>query len=121
MSTVAKSDQPLSRRQQEVYDFIKTYIEDNGYSPSIRDISSHFMMGSVSTAFGIVERLILKGYLTNTRSGPRTLRLTDKGGPTGTVSKAGIIRWLQQQMTNDSSHNKILSELQVSIESGVIR
>lgn len=36
MATKATLEKILSRRQKEVYDYIRLFIEDNGYAPTIR-------------------------------------------------------------------------------------
>ncbi|MNC09129.1 LexA repressor [compost metagenome] len=72
------SQRTLSKRQAEALEFIESFIISNGYSPAIRDIGAHFKYQSSSTAFKIVEALVLKGYITKGEFGARTIRLTKK-------------------------------------------
>ncbi|WP_431785723.1 LexA repressor [Paenibacillus lactis] len=72
---------PLTRRQYEVLEFIKSFIARNGYSPTVREISEHMGYSSASTAFSIVERLIKKGKIRKNR-GPRTIHLVQSGRDT---------------------------------------
>ena len=39
---------PLTRREKEVYDYICRTIEENGYSPSVRDIRDSLEIGRAS-------------------------------------------------------------------------
>lgn len=53
----------LTKKQKEVYDFIKKYTEEEGYAPSLEEIQSQFDLASVSTAHYYVEKLSEGGYL----------------------------------------------------------
>ena len=53
----------LTRRQREVYDFIRAFVTDNGYSPSLEEIGAHFNLSSVATVHKHVQHLVDKGYL----------------------------------------------------------
>nr|WP_186323041.1 hypothetical protein [Paenibacillus xylanexedens] len=120
MTKKSVADKPLSRRQQEVYDFIADFIDSHGYGPSIREIADAFMFVT-STAFKHVETLINKGYLNHKAGGVRTLSLTEKSGRRiAMVSQAGIMDWIKEKMTTDPSYHAILSQLQANIESGAI-
>lgn len=53
----------MTRRQYEVYQFIKKYIQDNKISPSYVEILRGCGMKSKSHAFVIINSLIKKDYL----------------------------------------------------------
>jgi len=55
--------QTLTARQQQVYTFIKEYIEANGSPPTLREISAHIGTAGTVTAIGHVTALEKKGYL----------------------------------------------------------
>ncbi|WP_186333829.1 hypothetical protein [Paenibacillus xylanexedens] len=124
MTTKSTLDKPLSRRQQEVYDFVADFIESNGYGPSIREIADAFMFASASTAFKHVETLICKGYLNHKAGGVRTLSLTDKSGKKiAMVSQAGVLDWISQQSNQhakDATIYALLTDLQEGIQTGRI-
>lgn len=65
----------ITAKQQEVYDFIKSYIESNGYSPSTRDIGVGVSLKSTSSVFSHLENLKRKGYIDFNESSPRTITL----------------------------------------------
>lgn len=50
----------LTRRQREVYDYIRSFVADNGYSPSLEEIAAHFGLSSVATVHKHVQHLVEK-------------------------------------------------------------
>ncbi|MBU5356121.1 hypothetical protein KQI74_28115 [Paenibacillus barcinonensis] len=123
MTTKATLDKPLSRRQQEVYDYVRTFIGENGYSPTIREIADGIMLSSASTVHSHVNSLIRKGYLTHSSGGVRTLALTKKGKRPKVVTQAGIMKWIHDQgieETHDAAVYNLLTDLQEGIQTGRI-
>ena len=64
----------LSLREQAVLDFIKTYITEHSYPPTVRDIGAGLNIKSTSTVHTAITALQEKGYLRkpdreNTRRG----------------------------------------------------
>lgn len=53
----------LTRRQREIYDFIRGFVEDRGYSPSLEEIGAHFGLSSVATVHKHVQHLVEKGLV----------------------------------------------------------
>ena len=53
----------LTKRQREVYEFIKEFVEQRGYSPSLEEICAHFGLSSVATVHKHVHHLVEKGFL----------------------------------------------------------
>lgn len=53
----------LTKRQREVFDFIRGFIQDEGYSPSLQEIGKHFGLTSVATVHTHVQHLVEKGFL----------------------------------------------------------
>ena len=69
--------QPLTDRQREVLDFIRTYIVWNGYSPAVRDIGAYFSIGSPNGVECHLKALEKRGYITRAKGGQaRSIRLT---------------------------------------------
>lgn len=123
MTTKATLEKKLSCRQKEVYDYIRLFIEDNGYAPTIGETAEALMLSSSSTIHSHINTLIRKGYLTHTAGGVRTLALTKKGKRPKVVTQAGIMRWIQDQgieKTHDAAVYNLLADLQEGIQSGRI-
>ncbi|MDH3520311.1 MAG: transcriptional repressor LexA [Myxococcales bacterium] len=53
----------LTRRQREVFDFIREFLAEHGYSPSLEEIGERFGLSSVATVHKHVQHLVEKGYL----------------------------------------------------------
>ncbi len=53
----------LTRRQREVLDVIRGFIERNGYSPSLEEIASALGLSSVATVHKHVSHLVQKGHV----------------------------------------------------------
>ena len=53
----------LTRRQREIYDFIRGFVAEKGYSPSLEEIGEHFNLSSVATVHKHVQHLVEKGML----------------------------------------------------------
>ena len=53
----------LTRRQREIFDFISSFVEEQGYSPSLEEIAAHFGLSSVATVHKHVQHLVEKGLL----------------------------------------------------------
>lgn len=66
----------ITRKQKEVLDFLNTYSEERGYSPSLDEIRHHFKLASVSTAHYYVAKLQKEGYLQKTSNQPRSINLS---------------------------------------------
>ena len=65
---------PLTKRQYEVFQYIKDYIEKNGYAPSLREISDHSGK-SVITIWEVVEHLKRKCFILRWKGKPRGIEL----------------------------------------------
>lgn len=61
--------EPLTRRQKEILDYIRSFIDENGYAPSFREIAYYFELSSVSTVAEYISILEEKGYLTKRGDG----------------------------------------------------
>ncbi|GIO36229.1 hypothetical protein J41TS12_10900 [Paenibacillus antibioticophila] len=68
------TNKPLTRRQAEALDFIKSFVARKGYPPSVRQLARGLNMLSSSTAFSLLEQLVRKGYV-NKGSNPRELQI----------------------------------------------
>lgn len=68
---------PLTVRQKQILDYIRSYINNNGYAPSYREIGENFDFSSVATVAEHIESLRQKGYLDRGENGEaRSLQLT---------------------------------------------
>lgn len=68
------STKPLTRRQTEALEFIKSFVASKGYPPSIRELANGLNLQSSSTSYYILEQLAIKGYVKK-GSRPRELQI----------------------------------------------
>jgi repressor LexA len=68
----------LTKRQQEIFDFIKRYSANHGYPPTVRDIGKAVGLASSSTVHAHLANLEKLGLLKRDPSKPRALELLDK-------------------------------------------
>jgi len=66
----------MNKRQMAIYEYIKEFLAENKYSPSMREITTAVGLKSVSTVHGHLDRLRDKGYIDFINSSPRTLQIT---------------------------------------------
>ncbi len=65
-------------RLEEVYNYIKQFIDDNGFPPSVREIGEQFSMKSTSTVHYYLEKLRNKGLISQNTSRRRAFTVTNK-------------------------------------------
>ena len=68
----------LTKRQQEIFDFIKKYSARHGYPPTVRDIGKAVGLASSSTVHAHLANLEKVGLLRRDPSKPRAIELLDK-------------------------------------------
>lgn len=66
----------LTKRQKDILQFIKEFIDHHDYAPSFREIADHFNLQSVATIADHIESLKQKGCLESTQNMARSLQLT---------------------------------------------
>ena len=89
----------LTKRQQEIFDFIKKYSAKYGYPPTVRDIGKAVGLASSSTVHAHLANLEKLGLLRRDPSKPRAIELLDRvrgdvGGAVGNAvdSVVGALR-----------------------------
>ena len=68
----------LTKRQQEIFDFIRKYSAKYGYPPTVRDIGKAVGLASSSTVHAHLANLEKIGRLRRDPSKPRAIELLDK-------------------------------------------
>ena len=84
--TVTRMDigKDLTKRQQEIFDFIKKYSAGHGYPPTVRDIGKAVGLASSSTVHAHLANLEKVGLLRRDPSKPRAIELLDRATATAT-------------------------------------
>ena len=82
----------LTKRQQEIFDFIKRYSAKYGYPPTVRDIGKAVGLASSSTVHAHLANLEKIGLLRRDPTKPRALELLDRAAA---GVQAGVQTFLQ--------------------------
>jgi DNA (cytosine-5)-methyltransferase 1 len=67
--------QTITKKQKQVFDFIHTYISENGISPTIEEIRKKLKLKAVSTIHEHIDSLKKSGYLSKSENSARSLSL----------------------------------------------
>jgi repressor LexA len=82
----------LTRRQQEIFDFIRRYSAKYGYPPTVRDIGKAVGLASSSTVHAHLANLEKIGLLRRDPSKPRAIELLDRAVGSAVDSVRGMVR-----------------------------
>jgi len=63
----------ITKKQKQVFDFINTYLAENGISPTIEEIRKKLKLKAVSTIHEHINSLKAKGYLSKSENSSRSL------------------------------------------------
>jgi repressor LexA len=81
----------LTKRQQEIFDFIRKYSAKYGYPPTVRDIGKAVGLASSSTVHAHLANLEKIGLLRRDPSKPRAIELLDRAVDRAVESVRGIV------------------------------
>src|ERR1700737_4059307 len=90
--TGRRADMDLTKRQQEIFDFIRKYSAKYGYPPTVRDIGKAVGLASSSTVHAHLANLEKIGLLRRDPSKPRAIELLDRAVESAVESVRGIVR-----------------------------
>jgi repressor LexA len=71
----------LTRRQREIYDYVREFIQARGYSPSLEEIGEKFGLSSVATVHKHVQNLVDKGLLRKAWNRSRSIEVVREQQP----------------------------------------
>ena len=71
----------LTSKQQQIYDYIKEFINEKHYSPSVRDICVGVGLSSTSTVHSHLKRLEKKGLISRGGNKSRSITLINEEPP----------------------------------------
>lgn len=68
----------MNEKQKEILEIIKTFIKENGYSPTIREICKLANIKSTASVHGHIKKLKDEGHITSGVDMPRSIALTKR-------------------------------------------
>ena len=83
------TEQKLTQRQSEVFDFVRGYAREHGYPPTVRDIGRALGLASPSTVHGHLAKLERLGLVRRDPTKPRALELL-VGAARGAAAGPGL-------------------------------
>lgn len=70
----------ITKRQQQIYDFIRAYQQEKGYPPSVREMAAAVGLSSPSTVHAHLSALEDHGLIKRDKTKPRALEVFDQDG-----------------------------------------
>jgi repressor LexA len=105
---------PLTKRQRQILDYIQSFIEHYGYSPSFEEIARNFGYSSLATVHEHLSNLEQKGYLRKNYNKSRSLEPVQAAGALavelpllGNVAAGLPIEAIDQQETIAVPHDML--------------
>ena len=80
-----------NEKYNTVYEFIKKYITENGYSPSVREICADCGIKSTATAYQYINKLNEQGLIKKAGNKKRAVSLKKSGGQSVSVPLVGTV------------------------------
>lgn len=77
---------PITKRQKEVLDFIRHFIDKNEYAPTHEEIKRELRLSAVSTVHQHIEALIGKGYIKKFDNLARAIEVSERQDRSDDVS-----------------------------------
>ncbi len=68
----------LTERQNQLYEFLRSYLRDNGRPPYIREIGEHLAITSTNGVYKLLVALEKKGYIRRTKNEVRGIEILDE-------------------------------------------
>lgn len=94
--------------EERVYDYLKNFIAENGYSPSVREITAGTNIKSTSTVHAALKKMNDLGILVYAKGKRRAISLNDSGSEAELESDKDTIKKLQNKL--DELINSINSD-----------
>ena len=82
---------PKANQEQRIYDYIRSYIREAGYPPSVREICEAVGLSSPSTVHGYLKRLEQKGWIIKDDLKKRAIRLPEEKEEVVSVPLIGTV------------------------------
>ena len=79
------------KRSEEIYNYIKHFVDDNSFPPSVREIAEKFSIKSTSTVHYYLEKLREKGLITQDANKKRAFSLRQSRSQSNYVPLVGNV------------------------------
>ena len=104
-------DKPLSAREQQVLAYVVAFINNNGGSPTVREVRRGCGLSSTSVAAYALDRLDDKGYIKRPVGIARGIKLLNVPGETIVVAFTGADAELVRRAYGDAPRRGIINAI----------
>lgn len=102
---MVKNKRELTERQQKVFSFLTSYWNENGYSPTVREIQSAIDAESTQTIFIALNELEEAGYIKREKEKPRAITIIKSSDSGNATTLAPIVKRIRtSQLLLDNSN-----------------
>ena len=117
-NTIPNMHKTLTKRQKEVLDFVKKFMDKKGYPPTLEEVRKKLKLSAVSTVHQHIATLIEKGYLQKSGHYTRDIDISEpepmiKIQLLGTISAGSPIEAMQEKEMIAIPKNKIPASSEV--------
>ncbi|RPI23711.1 MAG: transcriptional repressor LexA [Acidobacteria bacterium] len=82
---------PITRRQQQILNFLKEFLERNGYSPTLEEIAHHFGITSLNGVYKHLKALEQRGFIRRLSNQARSIQVIDSVSHAATLPLLGRV------------------------------
>ena len=68
---------PITRRQKEILDYLRNFLDQQGYSPTLEEIAHHFSLASLNGVYKHLRALEERGCIRRLTNQARSIQLVD--------------------------------------------
>lgn len=101
----------LTKRQQEIYDFIENQIANRGFPPTVREIGAHFKISSPNGVMCHLKALEKKGLITRENHASRAITLT---ASSRSITAGRVAEIVKEERSPKVALGRIMDELGLS-------
>lgn len=113
------ADERPSKKQRELFEYIRDFIKEHGYGPSYREAMRALDYKSVSTVAVHVDGLIAKNLLRKTDHSARSLEVVQDDLPSKDP-RDDHIKWLRREIHKRDTKDDELSKKQALVLSSAL-
>ena len=104
-----------SKKQHEVLEYIDTFIKDNGFGPSYREIKNALNYKSVSTVATHIDGLIARDLLVKRDNSARSLQVVPQNPEVATPERTEDthLEWLRGELAKREASAELSKEAKI--------
>ena len=68
---------PVTKRQRDIFHFIKEFLDRHGYSPTLQEIAEHFRLASLNGVYKHLVALEERGFIRRLSNQARSIQVLD--------------------------------------------